>query len=150
LSSWGKYLLPAGAVLLAAQLVRVPRDNPPVASDLHAPIDVDDALRHACYDCHSNQTRWPWYSAIAPLSWVIHRDVDEGRKRLNFSNWADYEADPGTRSQKLAEIAKFVAGQNMAPWYYRLLHPDARLTEAQRQAVIRWTERQSNAIPPSS
>jgi hypothetical protein len=135
-----RYLLAVAAVVLAMQAVRYPRTNPPVERDLVAPPDVKAALHGACYDCHSNETAWPWYTAVAPASWIIHRDVDEGRKRLNFSSWGDYADDPGTLSQKLDEIAKAVSAGEMAPWYYRMLHPDARLSETQRESLVRWAK----------
>ena len=132
-----------GSVVVAAQFERFARTNPPIVSDLVAPHDVTGILRAACYDCHSNETRWPWYTAIAPLSWLIDHDVTEGRRRLNFSQWASYASDPGTVSQKLAKISQVVANGDMAPWYYRLLHPNARLAPAQRQALIRWVTQET-------
>jgi hypothetical protein len=133
----------AGSVTVAAQFVQFARTNPPVGSDLAAPDQVEVVLRGACYDCHSNETRWPWYGAIAPVSWLMHRDVAEGRRRLNFSQWAEYASDPGTVSQKLAKISQFVASGDMAPWYYRILHPDARLAPAQRTALIAWVQQET-------
>lgn len=135
-----RYLLPVATVVLAMQAVRYPRTNPPVGRDLVAPPDVKAALHGACYDCHSNETAWPWYTAVAPASWIIHRDVGEGRKRLNFSSWGDYADDPGTLSQKLDEIVKAVSAGDMAPWYYRMLHPDARLSQTQRESLVRWAK----------
>lgn len=137
-----KAAIVVGAVVVAAQFGQVARTNPPVESDLAAPDRVKAVLRGACYDCHSNETRWPWYGAIAPLSWLIHHDVTEGRRRLNFSQWADYASDPDTASQKLAKISQFVARGDMAPWYYRMLHPDARLAPPQRAALISWVEQE--------
>jgi hypothetical protein len=135
-------LIVVGGVLAAAQLVRFPRTNPPVRSDLAAPGEVGRTLRRACYDCHSNETQWPWYGAIAPLSWLLHHEVTEGRRRLNFSDWADYAADPGTAAQKLSEISRSVSTDTMAPWYYLLLHPSARLTAAERDRIAQWTDQE--------
>jgi len=139
-----------GVLLVALQAARLPTTNPPVESDLAAPPDVKQALQHACYDCHSNQTRWPWYTDVAPISWLVHHDVSEGRRRLNFSSWADYTSDPGTEAHKLEEIARFVASGEMAPWYYRWLHPDAHLDERQRGAIARWIAQTTASLPPSS
>src|SRR5690348_6573673 len=94
-----------GAGVLAAQLVRPQRTNPPVVSDVAAPPEIEAVLRRACFDCHSNETAWPWYTAVAPISWVLHRDVLEGRRRLNFSEWGEYASDPETLSRKLEQIA---------------------------------------------
>jgi hypothetical protein len=122
----------------ALQLVPVRRSNPAIAGDVDAPPAVVRTLRAACYDCHSNETRWPWYSAVAPLSWFIAHDVEDARRRLNFSEWAEYADDPGTRATKLAKIGETVAAGDMAPWYYRLLHPEARLSDTDRQTLRQW------------
>lgn len=131
-------------VLGAAQFVRFPRTNPPVSGDLAAPPDVTEIIRRACYDCHSNETKWPWYSRIAPASWLAYRHVTQARARLNFSDWTDYAYDPGTESLKLDEIEKLIRSGAMPPWYYRLTHSDARLTDAQRAAVLSWIEREQS------
>lgn len=135
-------LIALGALLGSAQCVRFARTNPPVRGDLVAPAEVQRILRNACYDCHSNQTVWPWYSVVAPASWIVHHEVNDGRRRLNFSEWADYASDPDTAVQKLREVATFVATGDMAPWYYRLLHPSARLTGAQRDLVVAWVSQE--------
>jgi Haem-binding domain len=125
-------------IVAAAQIVPVSRANPPAESDLGAPLGAASLLHRACYDCHSNQTQWPWYSSIAPISWIVSRHVTRARQRLNFSEWADYASDPNTASHKLAEIADEVASGKMAPWYYRMTHPRARLSPNERQELIRW------------
>src|SRR3954468_23474828 len=98
-----KVALVIGALVVAAQCIRVDHSVPPARHDLIAPPDVDAVLRMACYDCHSNQTHWPWYTEIAPISWLAQRDVDNGRRRLNFSEWDDYASDPDTAAHKLDE-----------------------------------------------
>jgi hypothetical protein len=129
--------------------VRFARSNPALNGDLSAPLVVKDALARACYDCHSNQTRWPWYSAVAPFSWWIHYEVESGRQRLNFSSWTDYASDPGTEDQKLDEIARLIGDHSMPPWYYLAMHPRARLTSAERGAITRWIadEKSSRSSP---
>ena len=136
--------------LLAAQLVRFDRSNPAVRGDLSAPPAVKDALERSCYDCHSNQTRWPWYSAVAPFSWWINREVAEGRRRLNFSSWTDYTSDPGTEDQKLDEVARLTAGREMPPWYYLAMHPEARLTSGERLAITQWIAGEKSSHASSS
>jgi cytochrome c551/c552 len=129
----------AGALLLAlvaAQAIRVDRTNPPVERDLGAPPEVQAVLRRACYDCHSNETVWPWYSGVAPISWLIGRDVHEGRAELNFSTWDAYAAKP--RRTKLRETAEEVAEGEMPPWYYVLMHPEARLDGEARERIRAW------------
>jgi len=83
----------------------------------------------ACFDCHSNQTSWPWYSNVAPVSWLVQRDVDNGRDALNFSEW--------DREQESEDAAEAVQEGRMPPDYYGWLHPKARLSSSERQALIR-------------
>jgi hypothetical protein len=145
-----KAALVSFAVLFAAiQLIPVSHSNPPDASNPKAPAAIVGLLTRACYDCHSNQTRWPWYSFIAPASWLVSHHVAEARQRLNFSEWEAYTSDPDTASHKLAEIADQVASRKMAPWYYRAMHRDARLSPAERQALIRWARASSAAMRSS-
>jgi len=86
-----------------------------------------DLVTRACYDCHSNQTTWPWYSNIAPVSWLIQHDVEEGRSRLNFTTGNQREVD---------NVARQVQSGAMPQWYYTLLHPTANLTPDEKQALI--------------
>jgi hypothetical protein len=137
------------ALLIAAQFIRFDHPVARGGQEPAAPAEVAAVLRHACYDCHSNQPRWPWYGYVAPVSWLLQRDVEHGRRRLNFSEWDAYASDPDTARHKLDEIRTAMAREDMAPWYYRLLHPEARLTSAQREVVIRWTEQAGNPPPPS-
>ncbi len=126
------------AALLAAQLVAVERTNPPSRGALSAPSKVEATLKRSCYDCHSNQTRWPWYSRVAPLSWLITRDVTLGRKEVNFSEWESYY--PATRRRKLQWLGRSLREEKMPPWYYRLIHPGAGLTQADQAALRNWIE----------
>lgn len=139
--------LTAVAILVAAQFERFPQTNPPAHGPLEAPAVVGAILRRACYDCHSNQTSWPWYSGVAPISWWIYHHVSEGRRRLNFSQWSDYASDPGTKAQKLDEIAKLVRNRTMPPWYYRLVHPRARLSSEEREIIVRWVADENSTEP---
>jgi hypothetical protein len=134
----GKTLVAISALGVLGQIGRPAHAVPSVGSPRVASPAVEDILRSACYDCHSNETRWPWYGDVAPFSWLIDHDVTEGRRRLNFSYWAEYASDPGTLSQKLDQISHAVASGEMAPWYYRVLHPGARLSAAQRGTLIDW------------
>jgi Haem-binding domain len=138
------------AAFAAIQLIPVSRSNPPETSDPEAPAVIVLLLKRACYDCHSNQTRWPWYSFVAPASWLISRHVTEARQRLNFSEWEAYTSDPDTASHKLAEIADQVAGEKMAPWYYRAMHAGARLNRTERQKLIAWARASSVAMRSSN
>jgi Haem-binding domain len=87
----------------------------------------------ACFDCHSNETVWPWYSLVAPVSWLNQRDVDKGRRKLNFSEW-DRPWKEGHESAKTVRKGK------MPPWFYIALHPDAQLSPAEEQVLIQGFE----------
>ena len=122
--------------LVGAQLVPVERANPPVRNDVDAPAEVAAVLRAACYDCHSHETRWPWYSRVAPFSWSIARHVEEGREELNFSDWpvVDFTA----QDELLREVVRELEKDGMPLASYRWGHPEARLSAAQRDLVVRW------------
>jgi Haem-binding domain len=137
LKKWLKRL-GAGLIifLIVLQFVPAERINPPEHGEFTAPADVQTILRRACYDCHSNETNWPWYSEIAPASLLMARDVKEGRREVNFSLWAKY--DERRRTRKVKEIANEVDKGDMPPWYYVPLHPDAKLSAADRQLIITW------------
>lgn len=126
--------LGAAAVLIvlagfaAIQFIPVDRSNPPVTAEPQWDSAQTRALaERACFDCHSNQTNWPWYSKIAPASWLVTHDVEEGRAALNFSAW-----DPGQEGE---EAGKEVLKEAMPPWQYLLLHPEASLNDAEKQAL---------------
>jgi hypothetical protein len=126
--------------LLAIQFVPVERSNPPERDQLAAPAPIETILRRACYDCHSNETRWPWYAGVAPISFLLDRDVREGRQELNFSIWDRYQQR--RKSRKLKEIVKELEGGDMPPWYYVPMHPDAKLSQADRQTIMKWFKQQ--------
>jgi Haem-binding domain len=132
-----RIVVAAGILLLAMQAFPIARTNPPVGTEITAPDDVRLLLRRACYDCHSHETVWPWYSRVAPVSWLIAHDVGEGRRELDFSTWDAY--DPVKRRKKLRESAEEVAERAMPPWYYAIVHPAARLTADERARLEDWT-----------
>lgn len=135
----------AGAIILLAVLQLVPVDlsNPPVEQDVGAPAPVAEVLRRACYDCHSNQTRWPWYSRVAPVSWWIKHHVDEGREHLNFSEWNRLSTED--RSEALEETWEEVEEGKMPLSSYLPMHPDARLTPQDLQLLKDWAGSRSHA-----
>ncbi len=118
-------------LLLAIQLVPFGRThtNPPVLAE---PSWPDPAVRvlavRACFDCHSNETHWPWYANIAPVSWVVEFDVLRGRRSLNFSEW-------GTQSRGLRELPSILSEGEMPPVYYLLTHPQANLSAAEKAGL---------------
>ncbi len=96
----------------------------------------------ACFDCHSNETAWPWYTSVAPFSWLTQHDVDEGRATLNFSEW--------DRPQEAGDIAEVIAGGEMPPWYYSVLHSGARLSDQEKQQLIDGLRATIQASPPGT
>jgi Haem-binding domain len=128
--------------LVIAQFKTIQRTNPPLEGDLAAPPQINMLLRRACYDCHSNETRWPWYTYIAPVSWLIAHDVERGRQELNFSEWESYYA--ATRRRKLQWMDRALREENMPPWTYRVLHPGAGLTPQDLTVLEQWIEAEIN------
>ena len=135
--------LAVAALVVVAQLVPVDRRNPPSNSSMaieasqKLPTPVERVLRSSCLNCHSNRTEWPWYSYLAPASWLIAHDVHEGRRKLNFSEWGTYSAEK--REQKLEEICDQVTNGDMPDPKYLWLHRSARPAADERDAVCRWT-----------
>ncbi len=135
------------AILIALQLVRRPDFTNPEASragtmqdHVEVPPDVDAILRRACYDCHSHETRWPWYARLAPVSWMVARDVRLGRIDLNFSDWSTDPVREPSPAQRLRGICSDLQRDIMPLRSYLLLHPDARLSAAEVERVCGWTE----------
>jgi Haem-binding domain len=123
-----------------AQLVRPDTQNPPVDqarslwNDRAVDTRVAGILRRACADCHSHETAWPWYSKVSPVSWLLERHVKNGRAKLNFSDWA------GASQDQLEEIYDSVAKGKMPMPGYLLLHPQARLSQTDRDILQAWTD----------
>jgi hypothetical protein len=118
-------LIPRGRVHTNPAITKEPAWNSPQTADL---------ARRACYDCHSNETTWPWYSKIAPVSWLVSHDVNTGRRHLNFTQW-----DQPQRHAK--DVAEQLREDEMPPWYYTPLHPRAKLSDAEKQAFIAGAEK---------
>ena len=124
--------------MAAIQFVRPERTNPPsdpaasFTAVVKPPHEVDTSLTRACYDCHSNHTVWPWYSRIAPVSWLVARDVNQGRAHLNLSEWAQ----PGHEGEKpeIGGLCEQVSADKMPPRSYLLMHPSAKLSH--REAAV--------------
>jgi hypothetical protein len=121
------------AIFLLIQLVPFGKDhtNPPVLQEPNwdSP-QTRELAKRACFDCHSNETVWPWYSNIAPISWLVYNDTVEGRGRLNFSEWGS-----GWIGDAAEEAPDVVLEGEMPPLQYLPTHPDARLTDAEKQAL---------------
>lgn len=117
---------------IGIQFVPVDRSNPPITTDIPAPADVKQVLRNSCYDCHSNETVWPWYSKVAPVSWYISDDVRVGRGHLNFSNW-----DLLSERKKSHTMEEITDGGMPLPNYVKM-HPEAKLSTADLKLLEDW------------
>jgi hypothetical protein len=136
-----KWIFGAGVVIFALlQFINPARTNPPVVHDFLAanmpPPKIAATLHTACYDCHSYETKWPWYSHVAPVSWLVASDVKEGRRHLNFSDWP--VDDPDRAARWLENIGEQLGYKEMPPTEYTLIHANARLTAAEREQLVQW------------
>lgn len=125
-------------LFVAIQLVPVDRSNPPVTGALVAPPQVQAILKRSCYDCHSNETVWPWYAYVAPVSWLVAHDVEEGREHLNLSAWESI--DPKKRAGVADEMAEEVERGTMPMSQYLRMHAEAKLTPADVAALRAWAD----------
>jgi len=145
---WARNLAINAALLLvfalAIQFIPVPRENPPVEREPQwdSP-QTRDLAAAACFDCHSNETAWPWYARVAPFGWVVWYDVTEGREALNFSDWERHaraefvDPDDPFPPRRLSErITDAIRDGSMPLGTYRLAHPVARLSDAEKEALI--------------
>ena len=133
---------------IGAQFVRPVRDNPPAtpAASLLAktPPDVAAILNRSCRDCHSNETRWPWYTNITPTNWLVANHVHHGRDHFNYSEWMAYEEDD--QDKFLGGICSLTRRKRMPLPSYLLLHSDARLSEADVNALCAWSEKMRDML----
>jgi cytochrome c551/c552 len=135
---WG--ILAIVVIGLLIQLIPLPGrgTNPAVVAEPNWDSPQTRALaKRACFDCHSNETVWPWYSYVAPVSWLVYNDTMEGRSRMNFSDW-------NTKSRAADEIIGEIEEGGMPPAVYLPMHPSARLSAAEKQQLITGL---TNSIP---
>lgn len=128
----------ASAVVLFGLIQLIPYGknhvNPPIVQEPKWDSPETRSLaKMACFDCHSNETTYPWYASVAPASWLLQRDIDEGRKSMNFSDWGNY-------SLSLEEISRVVQEGKMPPIQYTIIHKNANLNQAQRDQLIKGLE----------
>ena len=119
-------------VMIAVQFIPYGKNHanlPVIAEPEWDSQQTQDLFVRTCADCHSNETKWPWYSRIAPLSWLVQYDVEEGREHFNVSMWGVQKKNEGNEAKE-----EFEEGE-MPPWFYVLLHPDAKLSESERQTL---------------
>ena len=137
-----KILMAVLVVLVAIQFIQPSRNQNEgvLPSDISHIIDVPQKikmlLRKACYDCHSNNTNYPWYSSLQPVGWIIANDIKEGKEKINFSEWGILSF----RKQKsrLREIRNIINEGKMPLTSYKLMHKDARLSNSEEQLIIDW------------
>jgi len=138
------------AAAICLQFTNPARTNPPVTPghDLLAtnppPAEIVALLHGACYDCHSDETKWPWYSHVAPVSWFLVDHVNEGRRHLNFSNWP--HDDPASARKKWNHVADQVSSGDMPLSSYAWIHASARLTAGQREQLVKWAEEEAKRL----
>jgi hypothetical protein len=121
---------------LGIQFIDTPNTNPPVKGEIQIPPEIRIILKKSCYDCHSNETNWPWYGKVAPVSWLIIDDVSSGRKHLNFSEWSKYSSSQ--RDRKLKDILEQINEDEMPMKSYTFLHPNSSLDFKQKTAIQKW------------
>ncbi|HMV25941.1 MAG TPA: heme-binding domain-containing protein [bacterium] len=137
-------------LFIAIQFIRPERTNPPIDPErtlekhVTIPDDIKTMIKTACNDCHSHETVWPWYSEIAPISWLVAHDVNEGRRHLNFSDWKKYNAH--RQVEKLNEMAGEVRSEKMPMPIYLITHGDARWTKEDRKKFQNWAEDAADAL----
>ena len=138
-----KYIGIAIAGFLLIQLVPYGRShiNPPITAEPQWDSPQTRTLaQRACFDCHSNETVWPWYSNVAPMSWLVQHDVEEGRGTMNLSEWGatpviKSERERGQRQADAQEISEVILRGQMPPSQYLILHPTADLSQAEREQL---------------
>jgi len=137
-----KILLIVIGILLAIQLIRPEKTNQPINESiaLKAPKEVMTILKASCYDCHSDETKWPFYSDIAPISWSVIAHVNDGREALNFSRWS--EIDPETKTKRLKRAIKTVNNGMMPLSDYLMFHDEAILDNDKKQIIVDWCNAQ--------
>jgi hypothetical protein len=133
-----KILVATLVVVAAAQIIPVERTNPPVELEVPAPDEVREVLRRACYDCHSNESRWPWYAYVAPSSWLVAHDVAEARDHVNFSTWNEYDEDE--RLDHREDAWEEVEDGEMPLWFYVAMHPQAHLGAHDLEILRAWAK----------
>lgn len=126
------------AIMLLMQIIQIDKTNPSVdkSLEIEAPKEVMNVFKKSCYDCHSNQTVWPWYSSIAPISWIIEGHVNDGRRSLNFEEWKSYSEEE--KNKQLKEIYRTIYA-SMPPKDYIRMHDKADLSKEEREMVRDWT-----------
>jgi hypothetical protein len=125
-------------IVLLIQIPQADRSNPAVTGDLVAAGEVKAILKESCYDCHSNETCWPWYSYVNPVGWLVAHDAKEGREHLNFSEWSTYDARKQYHAKN--EIVEVIDAGDMPMPIYLLMHGEAELTQEEKNIIRDWAK----------
>lgn len=132
------FFIPLGLLFVGMQFIQIDRTNPPVTGEIEAPHEVMTILRRSCFDCHSNETKWPWYSYVAPMSWLVAKDVRDGRRHMNFSQWKGYNAKQ--KKHKRKDCGELVEVGVMPLWFYLPLHSEAELSQDDIALIVSWSK----------
>ena len=131
-------------ILVVAQLIPVPRTNPPVdasktlAATTSVPPQVAAIIERSCQDCHSSLTKWPWYSHVAPVSWVLYFDVKGARNMMNLSEWGTYPVR--RQDTRLGDIVEQITSGNMPDSKYLLIHRNSKLSDQDKKTLTDWAD----------
>src|SRR5712692_3955312 len=136
-------------LLVVIQVIRPARTNPPedettIQANSTITPQISAIFERSCKDCHSSRTIWPWYSEVAPVSWLLVSDVNDARKQMSLSEWGTY--DPRKKVSKLQKICEEVESGDMPLGIYVVLHPVAKLSDADRRALCDWTKQESDRV----
>jgi Haem-binding domain len=123
-------------VLLGIQFIPIKKTNPIITQDIQAPAEVKSILRSSCYNCHSNETKWPWYSNFAPVSWMIINDVEDARNKLNFSTWNKISFEK--KEELMKDIWDEIRQEDMPLTLYTYVHPESKLDLLQKNIIKKW------------
>jgi hypothetical protein len=145
-----KILLVTGIIFICIQFIQPDHNkngqvlNTDISKMLTVPDSVLTILKNACYDCHSNNTNYPWYSNIQPMGWLMAKHIKNGKAELNFSEFGSYS----TRRQvsKLTGISNSIHDDIMPLWSYKLMHKNAQLTTLEKKILIKWAEQSKDSV----
>lgn len=115
---------------------------------MNVPSNVESILKRSCYDCHSDHTVWPWYTYVAPVSWLVADDVVKGRKKMNFSQWS--KIPDSKKEARLNEICEEIKSDEMPMPKYLYIHGDAKLTQADKDILCKWVETEMKKMEESN
>ena len=138
-------LLASVVFLIGIQFFQPERTNPPavpskaLSAHVTIPVNVQSSLMRSCGDCHSNRTVWPWYSHVAPFSWMIVDDVNQGRRHMNFQDW-EAQPSPKQANDRLTGICKEIRSSGMPPFTYRIAHKNVKLTRQESDEICAWSQ----------